>query len=187
MIKVIVHVDTDTGLTCITRCIPWARLVAASPPVPLEIAHPDIRSAEAFAAFADSAEWAESEVEFAHRVAAKIIPPDVPYHIADHDPALDGDRTFRNALVFIDGRFGHDLEKARAIHMDRIRWIRNAELARLDIDTIQAVGRGDTERRDAVEAQKQILRDIPQTFDLTRHATVEDLKTAWPDGLPKPA
>ena len=38
----------------------------------------------------------------------------------------------------------------------------------------------------AIAAEKQKLRDIPQTFDLTtENDTVEELKEKWPEGLPK--
>ena len=38
----------------------------------------------------------------------------------------------------------------------------------------------------AIAIEKQKLRDIPQTFDLTtENDTVEELKEKWPDGLPK--
>ena len=36
----------------------------------------------------------------------------------------------------------------------------------------------------AIAAEKQVLRDIPQTFDLTTD-TPEELKDKWPKGLPK--
>ena len=36
----------------------------------------------------------------------------------------------------------------------------------------------------AIAVEKQTLRDIPQTFDLTTD-TVDELKNKWPEGLPK--
>ena len=36
----------------------------------------------------------------------------------------------------------------------------------------------------AIATEKQALRDIPQTFDLTTD-TPEELKEKWPEGLPK--
>ena len=36
----------------------------------------------------------------------------------------------------------------------------------------------------AIATEKQALRDIPQTFDLTTD-TADELKEKWPEGLPK--
>jgi len=35
-----------------------------------------------------------------------------------------------------------------------------------------------------IATEKQVLRDIPQTFDLTTD-TPEELKNKWPDELPR--
>jgi hypothetical protein len=47
---------------------------------------------------------------------------------------------------------------------------------KLDVETMKALGRGDNARRDEVEAQKQALRDLPQTFDLSGARTTQELK-----------
>lgn len=86
-----------------------------------------------------------------------------------------------------DGRPKVNMVKARGIQMDRIRVVRDAELARLDIDALRAVGTGDTVEQTAIEAKKQALRDIPQTFDLKGYKIPTDLKAAWPPELPKEA
>ena len=84
---------------------------------------------------------------------------------------LPQDRLFRNA-------WGHDLkvdmDKAREIHMDKIRKARDKAMKALDVETLKG--------RD-VQAQKQVLRDIPQTFDLSVATTPEELTELWPDGL----
>jgi len=37
-----------------------------------------------------------------------------------------------------------------------------------------------------IATEKQVLRDIPQTFDLTtKNDSPEELKQKWPDELPK--
>jgi hypothetical protein len=84
------------------------------------------------------------------------------------------DATFRDAWK---PDFTIDMEKARAVHMGRIRVMRDKELARLDIETMKG--------RD-VQAEKQRLRDIPQAFDLSAAATPEELKGLWPADLPQP-
>lgn len=75
-----------------------------------------------------------------------------------------------------------NMEKARAIHLDVIRGVRNAELAALDVPFMRAVEAGDTEAQATIAAKKQTLRDIPQTFELTAR-TPEELKGKWPAEL----
>ena len=76
-----------------------------------------------------------------------------------------------------------DMTKARVIHMNRIRVVRNAELVAKDITFMRAVEAGDTGAQSTIATEKQTLRDIPQTFDLTTD-TPEQLKALWPDELP---
>ena len=77
-----------------------------------------------------------------------------------------------------------NMAKARGIHMDRIRQVRNKELANLDVPFMKALEDGDTDVQVTLKVKKQELRDIPQTFDLTTD-TPEQLKELWPEGLPK--
>ena len=76
-----------------------------------------------------------------------------------------------------------NMDKARVIHMDKIRIVRNAELAAKDILFMRAVEVGDTDAQSTIATQKQVLRDIPQTFDLTTR-TPGQLKQKWPEELP---
>jgi len=76
-----------------------------------------------------------------------------------------------------------NMNKARGIHMNVIRGVRDAELAALDLPYIRALEAGDTEAQAAIAVKKQTLRDIPQTFDLTAR-TPEQLKGKWPAELP---
>jgi len=76
-----------------------------------------------------------------------------------------------------------NMPKARGIHMDNIRATRNNELAKKDIEYMKAL-EADDGSSTAIATEKQALRDIPQTFDLTTD-TPEELKEKWPEGLPK--
>jgi hypothetical protein len=75
------------------------------------------------------------------------------------------------------------MSKARGIQMDKIRQVRNAELAKKDIEFMKALEADDGSSA-AIAAEKQVLRNIPQTFDLTTD-TPKELKEKWPDELPK--
>ena len=76
-----------------------------------------------------------------------------------------------------------NMAKARGIQMDKIREMRDKELAKKDIEYMKALEANDGSAA-AIATKKQELRDIPQTFDLTTD-TPEQLKDKWPDGLPK--
>ena len=79
-----------------------------------------------------------------------------------------------------------NMAKARVIHMDKIRVIRNRELAAKDITFMRAVEDCKADAQATIKTEKQNLRDIPQTFDITTGVdTPEKLKAKWPDGLPK--
>ena len=69
------------------------------------------------------------------------------------------------------------MSKARDIQMDKIREVRNKELAKKDIEFMKAL-EADDGSSTAIAADKQALRDIPQTFDLTTD-TPEELKEKW--------
>jgi hypothetical protein len=78
-----------------------------------------------------------------------------------------------------------NMTKARVIHMDAIRVVRNAELTAKDIPWMKAVEAGDTSAQATIATEKQVLRDIPATFDITTDVdTPEKLKAKWPAELP---
>jgi hypothetical protein len=78
-----------------------------------------------------------------------------------------------------------DMTKARAIHLAEIRRVRNEELVKEDVTFMRAVESGDTDAQTTTGTAKQVLRDIPATFDLTTDVdTPEKLKAKWPTELP---
>jgi hypothetical protein len=78
-----------------------------------------------------------------------------------------------------------NMTKARAIHLAEIRRVRNEELVKKDVPFMRAVEAGDTSAQAAIATEKQVLRDIPATFDITTDAgTPELLKARWPAELP---
>ena len=78
-----------------------------------------------------------------------------------------------------------DMERARAIHMADIRVVRNAELVAKDITFMRAIEAGDTDAQATIATEKQVLRDIPATFDITTGVdTPKALKAKWPTELP---
>ena len=78
-----------------------------------------------------------------------------------------------------------NMTKARAIHLAEIRRVRNLELAAKDITFMRAVEVGDAAAQSTIGTEKQVLRDIPATFDITTGVdTPELLKAKWPTELP---
>jgi len=78
-----------------------------------------------------------------------------------------------------------NMSKARGIQMDKIREVRNNELTKKDIEFMKALEADDGSHK-AIATEKQVLRDIPQTFDLTtENDTPDELKQKWPDVLPR--
>tara|TARA_R110000824_G_scaffold164735_1_gene341159 strand:- start:31 stop:297 length:267 start_codon:yes stop_codon:yes gene_type:complete len=77
-----------------------------------------------------------------------------------------------------------NMDKARAIHMDSIRVIRDAHLKALDVPFIRALETGDQSEIARITELKQTLRDIPQKFDIKTGITnPATLKTTWPELL----
>ena len=90
---------------------------------------------------------------------------------------------FFDAWEWKGGKVLVNMPKARLIHMGRIRLQRDAALAALDVPFMRAVEAGDTDEQQRIAAEKQALRDIPQTLDLDGCATPEALGAVWPEEL----
>jgi len=96
------------------------------------------------------------------------------------------DRAFRDAWIHRgEERCVVDMEKARTIQMDRIRAARDAGLEVLDIPFMRAVEAGDDAKRAEIATAKQALRDLPQTIDLAKAQTPDELEAIWPEALPR--
>ena len=78
-----------------------------------------------------------------------------------------------------------NMTRARAIHLTEIRRVRDEELVKLDIPWMKAVEAGDTDAQATIKGQKEALRNLPATFDITTDVdTPEKLKAKWPSELP---
>lgn len=106
---------------------------------------------------------------------------EIPDENADR---LLGKPTFRDAWEDTGTGIKVSIPKARGIHMDRIRVVRNRELAKLDLPYMRALEQGDAVEQTVIATKKQTLRDIPQTFSLAGFRTPDTLKAAWPVDLP---
>lgn len=121
------------------------------------------------------AKWAPS-VQAEHTGAA------VPIGDSDHPQ----DRIFRGSWILTGSAVVVGMPAARILHMGRIRTARDTRLAVLDGQWMRATARGDTTGAAAIETQRETLRNIPQTFDLSGAATPDALNALWPAQVPRP-
>ena len=102
------------------------------------------------------------------------------YGVKGNKDALDGAWE-----MDVDGRPRVNMPKARGVHMDVIRLARNAELAKLDLESLRALEANNAPEQQRVAGLKRVLRDMPQTFDLTTPNDIpSELTAMWPAGLP---
>jgi len=101
-----------------------------------------------------------------------------PIDVAD----IPADRTFRDAWKVNGKAVDHDMVKARGIQMTRIRVARNKKLAEKDTEWIIATSQQNAAAVATVEAEKQILRDLPQVVqsDVDAAKTPDELGAVWP-------
>jgi len=131
--------------------------------------------------------YVQTDDELLQSVIDRVVPAGTDAHVVDDTTASVkaalSDRTFRNAWEWTT-ELAVNMPKARVIHMEKIRGVRNEKLKELDIEFMRAVEDNDTAAQATVKKTKQILRDIPATFGLDKLGTPETLKGAWPTELP---
>ena len=124
-----------------------------------------------------------TEKEYEDRVWEKSVPTDAILPASIEDDAIPEDRYFRNAWKANANLIEVDLEKARAVHMDNLRFQRNEKLKELDIEFQIALEKGDADAQKVIAARKQQLRDMPATFNLSAINDLNALKASKPDYL----
>lgn len=121
--------------------------------------------------FAPSSKW-EGTLK---KLATFVVPTGVPYKIVETS-TIPQDRTFRDAWVKNGKTIGVNMNKARNIHMGRIRSAGDRKLLGLDVEQLKG--------NDVADA-KQTLRKLLDTFDLTGAGTPDALKALWPSEVPR--
>ena len=118
------------------------------------------------------------------------LPDPGPHYIVEDSDLPGGSVSVENDYFFDawewDGSaVAVNMTKARAIHLTEIRRVRDEELVKLDVPWMKAVEAGDTDAQATIKGQKETLRDLPATFDLTTDVdTPEKLFARWPSELP---
>jgi hypothetical protein len=108
----------------------------------------------------------------------KDVPEGVPYKIVD---SLDLDNDYFNAYDYSEGSSAEvNIDKAKAIHLDKFRAARAPKLQKLDVDYMKAIEVEDHEAAAAIAVAKQELRDITK---IPLPDTLPEIKETWPEIL----
>lgn len=99
------------------------------------------------------------------------------------DIEVPADRTYRNALRDRGDKLDWDMPAARELHREKLRHARASAFVRLDGEWMKAQGQGKTAEADAVEAKRQMLRDLPDDPKIEDATTIQELKAVWNDEL----
>lgn len=97
--------------------------------------------------------------------------------------AYPSDRVFRDAWVLDGDVIEVDLDSAKDIWRENIRYERKPLLEALDAKFMKALETGDTATQTLVATQKQALRDATADSAIDAATTVEELKAARPSAL----
>jgi hypothetical protein len=106
----------------------------------------------------------------------KACPGALSWRIIQESDLPTGGRTYRNAWVDTGTSVVHDMPKARDVHRDLIRKLRVPALKELDAQWMRATGQGKKAEADAIESQRQALRDAPADPRIDAAANTEELK-----------
>jgi len=133
--------------------------------------------------------FAETEDALLERIIAKLMTieslPRSAYIIMENSQVPTDFRKFRDAWEVDTDHVEVNMTKARVAHLTEIRRVRNQELAAKDVTFMRAVEAGDASAQSTIGTEKQTLRDLPATFDITTDVdTPAQLLAKWPSELP---
>jgi hypothetical protein len=108
----------------------------------------------------------------------KDVPADTPFKIVD---SLDLDNDYFNAYDYSEDTGAEvNIDKAKALHLDKFRSARAPKLTALDVAFMRAVEQSDSAKQAEIAAEKQELRDVTK---VELPETLEEIKAVWPDIL----
>lgn len=74
--------------------------------------------------------------------------------------------------------FSINMDKAKEIHLTKIRQIRNEMFPKLDVDFMKALETGNIQLSTEIGSKKQALRDATN-IDMNTISTLDTLKSTW--------
>jgi hypothetical protein len=110
--------------------------------------------------------------------AIKDVPANTPYKIVD---TIDIDNDYFNAYDYSEGSGAEvNIDKAKALHLDKFREARKPLLSKLDVDYMKAIEVEDSTKASEIAVAKQELRDVTK---IELPDTLEEIKATWPEIL----
>jgi len=106
------------------------------------------------------------------------IPKGIEYAVVDDLGSLYND--YFDAFEYQNMGISCNIDKAKAIHLDKFRVARKPLLEALDIAFMKAVEQSDTAKQAEISSQKQALRDVTKT---PLPDTLPEIKATWPEIL----
>ena len=79
-----------------------------------------------------------------------------------------------------------NLDKAKEIHKNNLRFARSQEFKSLDVEFMRSVEQSDNEKMTEISSKKQELRDITSAEEISSASSADELKSHWPDILSSP-
>lgn len=110
--------------------------------------------------------------------AIKDVPEGIEYAVVDDLGDLDND--YFDAFEHANFGLHCNIDKAKALHLNKFREARKPKLAALDIEFMKAVEQADLVKQADVTADKQELRDVTK---LVLPDTLPEIKATWPSIL----
>jgi hypothetical protein len=110
--------------------------------------------------------------------AIKDVPKGVEYAVVDDLGDLEND--YFNAFEYANMGIFCNIDKAKAIHLDKFREARKPLLSKLDVDYMKAIEAEDHSAATAIAVKKQELRDITK---IPLPNNLPEIKETWPDIL----
>ena len=113
-------------------------------------------------------------------IKSKVVPDDAISSEIVEQTALPN-RVFRDAWQKSGSTIVEDMPKARVIHMDRIKIVRDAKLLEENENLEAAIDAGDTTEEAAVRSRRQTLRDTgAEVAAIAAAANTTVLDAIWP-------
>lgn len=108
-----------------------------------------------------------------------IMYPGVTDFALIHIDDLPNERDFRAAYALNNGKCVIDMEKAKEIHLDRLRAMREPLLKKSDVDLMRAIEDGEMDKARFLSSKRQALRDVTKT-ELSHVKTLGGLRKVIP-------
>jgi hypothetical protein len=110
-----------------------------------------------------------------YKDAIKDVPEGVEYAVVDDLASLDNE--YFDAFEYQNMGISCNIDKAKAIHLDKFRAARKPLLESLDVQYMKTLEANDSVKAAEIAAKKQDLRDVTKT---TLPDTLPEIKNTWP-------